>query len=105
VVKNNIPLLLWYVSLGANPNLGPPDTRRKEFVSPQDLPVPESGAALEEASRFCDMAIVDILVEHGARLGNSLALHHALMRQEDRIPMMEHLLRLGVDINRSGSQP
>ena len=105
VVKNDIPLLLWYLSLGADPNLGPPDTRRKGFVSPQDLPIHESGAALEEASRFCDMAIVDILVEHGAKLENSLALHHALMRQEDRIPMMEHLLHLGVNINRFGWLP
>jgi ankyrin repeat protein len=72
-------------------------------VDADDLPLPDSGAALEAASRFCDTAIVDILVEHGAKIKNSLALHHALMRQvEDRILMMEHLLRLGVDVNHFG---
>ncbi|CAL5872865.1 uncharacterized protein PFLUO_LOCUS7134 [Penicillium psychrofluorescens] len=105
VVKNDAALLRWYLSLGADPNLGPPDTRRKGFVDSDDVPVPSSGAALEEASRFCDTCIVDILVEHGAKLENSLALHSALVRQEKRIPVMEHLLDLGVDINHFGWLP
>ncbi|KAJ5818620.1 hypothetical protein N7474_004211 [Penicillium riverlandense] len=105
VVKNDAALLRWYLSLGADPNLGPPDTRRRGFVGSDDVPVPESGAALEEASRFCDTLIIDILVEHGAKLKNSLALHNALMRREGRILIMEHLLHLGVDVNHFGWLP
>lgn len=110
VSKNNPDLLKWYLSLGADPNLGIPRNciKEKRFVDSPDLPSPDSSVALECASRDCDTGIIDILLEHGAKLENSLVFHYALMRKsepsdlEARTPMMEYLLNLGADINKFG---
>ncbi|KAB8072308.1 hypothetical protein BDV29DRAFT_158654 [Aspergillus leporis] len=80
VYKNDPFLLRWFHFKGATPNLAPPDTRES-----------------------CDLAIVEILIEHGAKLENGLLYHPALCRYKDEecIPMMEHLKR-GADINKFG---
>lgn len=105
VAKNDPTLLRWYLSLGADPNLGPPQSslRDKGFVDKNDLPSSDSSGALAQAIINCGTDIVDILIEHGANLEKGLALHRALKRQPgDRIPMMEYLLHLGIDINHFG---
>jgi len=105
VSKNNPELLKWYLSLGADPNLGLPriSIKEKGSIDASDLPSPNSSAALEAASRDCDTGIIDILLEHGARFEDSLVFHYALMREQgDRTPMMEYLLNLGADINQFG---
>ena len=45
----------------------------------------------------------DLLLAHGAKLENSLPLHAAATRSDvdAQIPMMRHLLSLGVDVNAS----
>ena len=57
---------------------------------------------LEAAARTASPAIIDILLEHGAILQNSLAIHEAIFRETtttDVIEMVEHLMKQGVDIN------
>lgn len=106
VARNDESLLRWFLSLGADPNRGPPDTRDKGFVGGRDPPVPNSGGALETAARFFDTVIVDILIEHGAKIENSFAFQYAMFRDGGyRRTMMEHLLRRGFDVNRFGFIP
>lgn len=96
----------WFLSLGADPNYGPNESRllfEEGAVQPFSLPENDSGAALELAAWVCDIEIFDILLEHGAKLENSLALHRAMMRNHnDRISFSERLLSYGLDINRVG---
>ena len=86
---------------GANPNLGPPRPSR----GPRETRlVSNSGGILNEAAAYCTPQVFALLLEHGAVLSNSIALHYAAGRPKsvppgDRIPMMEYLLGLGVDIN------
>ncbi|RJE24040.1 ANK [Aspergillus sclerotialis] len=106
VARNDPPLLRWFLSLGADPNLGPPDTYSKGFVGGNDPPVPNSGGALETAAQQCDTIIIDILAEHGAEIKNCLALQYAMMRNDGyRLTMLDHLARRGFDINRFGYLP
>ena len=110
VNKNSPDLFKWYLSLRADLNLGIPRDciKEKRFVDSSDLPSPDSSVALECASRDCDTGIIDILLEHGAKLENSLVFHNALMRKSEPseleacTPMMEYLLNLGADINKFG---
>lgn len=94
----------WFLAQGANPNLGP---RPDPFTdsSPSLESIPNSGDVLEVAAAESSPEFFDVLLQHGAILGNSLALHQIAAREgtgdKNRIPMMEHLLNLGVDINGS----
>lgn len=57
---------------------------------------------LEAAARTASPAIIDILLEHGAILQNSRAIHEAIFRQTtttDVIEMVEHLTKRGADVN------
>lgn len=72
-------------------------------IQPFSRPENNSGAALELAAWVCDMVIFELLLEHGAKLENSLALHRAMMRSSnDRIVFAERILSYGADINRVG---
>lgn len=107
VVSCNDPeLLTWFLSLGADPNYGPNESRllREEgAIQPYSPPEKDSGAALEMAAWECDIEIFELLLEHGAKLENSLALHRAMMRNsDDRIAFAERILSHGADINRFG---
>ena len=55
------------------------------------------------AAGSSSIAVLDLLLTHGAKLENSLPLHVAAARSDVdvQIPMMQHLLSLGVDINAS----
>ncbi|KAJ5369514.1 hypothetical protein N7509_014126 [Penicillium cosmopolitanum] len=107
VVRCNDPeLLRWFLSLGADPNYGPNESRlllEEGAIQPFSRPENNSGAALELAAWVCDMVIFELLLEHGAKLENSLALHRAMMRSSnDRIVFAERILSYGADINRVG---
>ena len=107
VVRCNDPGLLdWFLSLGADPNYGPNESRlllEEGAIQPFSRPENNSGAALELAAWVCDLAILELLLEHGAKLENSLALHRAMMRNsKDRIVFAERILSHGADINRVG---
>jgi ankyrin repeat protein len=103
VVRCNDPELLgWFLSLGADPNYGPNESRlllEEGAIQPYSRPENNSGAALELAAWVCDMVIFELLLEHGAKLENSLALHRAMMRNSnDRIVFAERILSHGADI-------
>lgn len=57
---------------------------------------------LEAAARIASPAIIDILLEHGAILQNSRAIHAAIFQETtttDVIEMVEHLTKRGADVN------
>ncbi|KAH0542497.1 hypothetical protein FGG08_003093 [Glutinoglossum americanum] len=87
----------WLLDRGADPNLGsPPDVPDACVIGSS------SGVVLEGAVYYSSIVVFDLLLERGAELENSLPLHSAAEWQSDRrIPMMEHLLELGVDMNGS----
>ncbi|KAL9069662.1 MAG: hypothetical protein Q9161_005362 [Pseudevernia consocians] len=93
-------LIRWLLAHGADPNLGPP-------LSPQPhvLPVADSGAVLDTAASTASPDIFALLLQHGAKLENSLPLHAAaastFKADDESILMMEYLLQLGVDIDGS----
>lgn len=88
---------------GADPNLGPP-------LDPQPYSpsVTDSGAALNTAAAVSSPATFDLLIQHGAKLENSLPLHAAAVAEGkpdgERMEMMEHLLGLGVDIDKTDEE-
>ncbi len=65
--------------------------------------VPDAGDVLDCAAGVSTVTVFDLLLEHGAKLENSLPLHAAAKSDKDgeRISMMAHLLELGVDVNGS----
>lgn len=99
-------MLRWFLAQGADPNLGPGDKTDTEDdpIKGDNLPVPNSGGPLEVAAQCCSMKIVDILLDHGAKIKNSLVLHRAALRRtSESIPMMKHLFRRGADVNKQGA--
>lgn len=99
VQKDDETLLRWFLALGANPNFGPdPDPEKEHDDSAY---IDTSGAVLERASNSASPAIIDILLEHGANLHNSRAIHEALYRDTsaDVIEMLDHLVKRGADVN------
>lgn len=97
---HNLSLTRWLLSHGADPNLGPP-------LSPQPdaSPLSDSGAVLDTAASIASPEVFALLLQHGAKLQNSLPLHAAAASTSksdgESIPLMEYLLELGVDINGS----
>lgn len=61
--------------------------------------VPDSGMALQCVACWSSISTLDLLLEHGAKLENSFPLHTAAGMGDERIPMMAHLIELGVDVN------
>lgn len=90
----------WLLAQGADPNLGP-----SQSPQPTSSPVADSGAVLDTAASDATPEIFALLLQHGAKLENSLPLHAAaastFKADEESIPMMEYLLQLGVDIDGS----
>lgn len=67
-------------------------------VNEQTEPDSNSGQPLEYATCTFNIAIVELLVDRGAKLENSAALHQAACI-EGSIPMMKRMLELGADVN------
>jgi len=74
-VLDSLPLTKWFLDHGANPNLGPhpchPGSTKKPMVT-------NSGSVLNNAACInpaIAVTIIDLLIQHGARLEDSLPLH------------------------------
>lgn len=98
--KNDDQILRWFLGQGADPNLGP--TATKGSPGSDDLHIPQSGAALEIAVLNKNISSFDILLDHGAKMENALVLHTVCIDRDGLIPMMEHLVRRGADVNKFG---
>lgn len=93
-VLTNEAAVKWLLDHGASPNMGPCVVFQigREVVS-------DSGMALQLAACSSSISTLDLLLEHGAKLENSFPLHDAAGTGDERIPMMAHLIELGVDVN------
>ena len=90
-------LVGWLLERGADPNLGMP-YYNNDFKA---APIRSSWTALAFAAQSSTPAVIDLLMSYGARIEDCCPLHEAALVHEDaeRIPMMAHLLKLGVDVN------
>lgn len=94
-VSSDEACIRYLLEHGADPNLGPPY---------QIHPVPNWSSILNLAAAFCTPKIFALLLSHGADISIALPLHHAVsitprFLPESRVPMLEYLLGLGLDIN------
>jgi ankyrin repeat protein len=81
---------------GVDPNRGP--SLYPNILIPY---ITNSGDALNAAASHGSVDTLNLLLEHGAKLENSIALHYAAESdQEGRVSVMERLLQLRMDINR-----
>jgi ankyrin repeat protein len=68
-----------------------------------DMPLySNAGDVLNAAASQSSIAMIDLLISHGAKIENSTALNHAASSSNEdaeRLPIMEHLVELGADIN------
>ncbi|GKZ36056.1 hypothetical protein AbraIFM66950_006931 [Aspergillus brasiliensis] len=104
VNKNDPRLLRWCLEQGADPTFGCPNAQSfNDLERPDQPPMRGSGAVLGMASRRSSPEIIDLLLDHGANIHNSNVLHYAACRRDGRaIPIMEHLLQRGADVNEFG---
>lgn len=61
-----------------------------------------SGQALDYAAAGSTIQVIDLLLNHGAKIENSQALHAATescRSDTEVIPIMEHMIELGCDVN------
>lgn len=104
VSRNDGPAIRFLLERGANPNLGPPHFTNARID--QIRVISNSGVTLNQAAARCTPEIFSLLLDHGAVLSNSIPLHRAAGGRADvpippgeRIPMLEYLVGLGLDIN------
>jgi ankyrin repeat protein len=65
-------------------------------------PYSNTGDVLNAAASQSSIAMIDMLISHGAKIENRTALNHAVSSSNEdveRLPIMEHQLELGADIN------
>ncbi|TGO21617.1 hypothetical protein BPAE_0209g00030 [Botrytis paeoniae] len=109
----NISLLRWFLSHGANPNLGAQRLHHARFGDPEI----NSCATLESSAGKADVETVRLLLEHGAKIVNGHPLHYAagscplganphvalvtpsIEFDIGRILVMELLVSRGADVN------
>ncbi|KAI1084483.1 ankyrin repeat-containing domain protein [Whalleya microplaca] len=101
----NEEVLRYLLDLGADPSLG----AHPQAFDPSPPTDRRSGEALNNAAVRCQPRIIDLLIEHGAKLEYARPIHRAALahsEQNDRRPMIQHLIDLGVDLNGGdGSRP
>ncbi|OJJ77415.1 hypothetical protein ASPBRDRAFT_202394 [Aspergillus brasiliensis CBS 101740] len=104
VNKNDPWLLRWCLEQGADPTFGCPNAQSFDDLEKLDQsPTKGSGAVLAMASRRSSPEIIDLLLDYGANIHNNDVLHYAACRRGERaIPIMEHLLQCGADVNEFG---
>lgn len=62
-------------------------------------PVSDSGTSLDLAALNSTRTIIDLLLAHGAKLEDSNPLHMAVSNNNHSIPIVEHLVTLGMNMN------
>ncbi|KAF2189325.1 hypothetical protein K469DRAFT_701963 [Zopfia rhizophila CBS 207.26] len=103
VGRNDEPFIRYLLSQGANPNLGPP-LNPQETIFWRIRPIQNSGSALNAAAASHTPEIFALLLSHGAIISNAIPLHYAAgvgpnVPPGSRIPLMEYLVGLGLDVN------
>ncbi len=83
LVTGNEELVKWFLDLGADPNL-----QNDKGMPPLDY-----------AGNSATTTTIALLLDHGAELHNSDALH-AAARRDDPLPVLAYLLDRGYDINK-----
>lgn len=114
VRHNDEPYIRYLLEQGAKPKLGPPLI--KQGPGYQIRPISKSGSALNAAAAHCTPEIFALLLSHGADISYAMPLHCAAgtahrthpdsrtrynIPSGDRIPMLEYLVGLGLDVNAS----
>ncbi|KAG4435765.1 hypothetical protein IFR05_008739 [Cadophora sp. M221] len=91
-------LIRTLLRLGADPNYGAPQQHKLNATEADHF----SSAALDRAASLSSTVVVDLLIEGGAKLEYSAALHVAVEAPkefgENRI-MIEHLLKRGFEVD------
>ncbi|GAW22645.1 hypothetical protein ANO14919_121870 [Xylariales sp. No.14919] len=98
---DDIRVVEFLLTHGADPNLGPFDFRKitgSSMTPPLDRC---SGAPLNKAARSGSIEVIDLLLQHGAVLEWSTPLHYALASWPRNRPAFVHLLHLGADPNKN----
>jgi ankyrin repeat protein len=107
VPRNDEFAIRYLLARGANPSLCAKLRSGEDLVLKR--PLPNSGWMLNEAAMVCSPEIFALLLEHGARIDgvDAVPLHFAAgqgpspygVPYSDRIPMLEYLVGLGLDVN------
>lgn len=90
-------ILRWLLENGADPTRGEPRWNQNDPHDDRN-----AGAALNTAASAGTIAAFDLLLNSGSRIETSVPLHMAAGNPTvgaNNIPMIKHLLELGLDIN------
>lgn len=96
--RNDEASIRYLLGLGADPNLGPYPGFTAQTLGKN------SGQILNTAAACSKPEIFALLLSHGADLSKAIPLHYAVGSPPwkipgSKVPMLEYLLELGVDIN------
>ncbi|KAJ5587556.1 uncharacterized protein N7459_003321 [Penicillium hispanicum] len=112
-VVADVTLVRWFLDHGADPNLGEQQHRTDRHGAPER----DSCAILEAAAAKCDVEVVRLLLDAGAKIQTGFPLHRAagaapygvnpfvgpvtISKEDDRsrIPVMALLVERGADLN------
>ena len=90
-------LVKWFLEHGAQLDPAP----QSSDLSFRNAFTTTSSACLNVAASTSSIAVFDLLLKHAAMKANSTPLHSAAGSgmDDERIPMMAHLIELGYDVN------
>lgn len=99
-LADNETLVRWMLNHGADPSREEaPPAHHTPFDGPAYA---HSGASLNAAASSGSLEVFNLVIEHGANLENSVAVHRAAAswnEGSERLPIMARILELGTDVN------